>query len=200
MTNDGIGDTHVGNLSSLMPNMDFKTGIHYGCISQHALDQDVLNDLITESDDLLYDQSKDDFRNDLINAVQKVLDDNYIENVRGEDINFDDALDEWEESYMNDNHHWYYKDENYILDFSDDLVTVTIIKSPYYTWCKACSICVPNAGDLDSPSDSHTFRIVGDKQVDYYPHSIKTYCFPEEYFDNNRAPYEYYMVNGDIKV
>lgn len=178
------------NFQSLMPNVDLKTGIHYGCISQNSIDQNCLSDLIDESDDLIYIESKDNFRNDLINAVQKVLDANYIENVSADDINFDDILDEWNESYTNDNHHYLFDDGEYKLDFSDDMNCIIIIKSPYYTFCKQCSPCVPNAGDLDEPVTPDEYEL----KKGSYTSIKKAYCLHQGFFENDKAPYEYFGV------
>lgn len=193
--NDGLGDVHVANTKSLMPNMNFETGIHYGCISQHSLDPCVLDDLISDSSDLIYDESKDEFIDDLKDAVQEILNNNGIENVTSEDINFDVAINEWDETYMNDNHHYLYDDGEYELDFSDDLVSIIIKKSPYYTFCEGCSPCVPNAGNLDEPVTADDYE--KDKKGLVYSLVKKAYCLPDDFFENNKAPYEYFEVKNE---
>lgn len=62
--------------------------------------------------------------------------------------------------------------------------TTIIVKSPYYTKCVYCSPCVPGAGDLDSP----------------HPEGVKTYCFGHEMFNDERAPYDVFLVADDSPV
>ena len=46
-----------------------------------------------------------------------------------------------------------YKDDNYILSVGLHAETVWVIKSPFFTYCKLCSDCAPNAGDLTAYDD-----------------------------------------------
>ena len=58
-----------------------------------------------------------------------------------------------------------------------------ILKSPYYTYARYCSPCLPNAGDLDSTSG----------------HGIKTYCLGEDFFDEDSpCPYPIFKVGEEI--
>ena len=55
---------------------------------------------------------------------------------------------------------------------------IFITKSPYYTRCRLCSPCAPNAGYLLSPD----------------PLGVKTYCFDKDWFEDEKAPYPIYPV------
>ena len=44
---------------------------------------------------------------------------------------------------------------------------IDVIRSPWVTWCRLCSPCVPNAGDLS--------------QLEEYSHGMLAYCLPPDY-------------------
>ncbi len=62
------------------------------------------------------------------------------------------------------------------LDNSND---VWLFKSPYYTHAQFCSPCAPGAGYLANPCED----------------GPKTYCFGHDWFDGDRAPYPVYLVD-----
>lgn len=62
---------------------------------------------------------------------------------------------------------------------------IMCIESPYYTRCRRCSPCYPNAGDLNTPDDEYGMR---------------TYCFGHDWFDNGVAPYRVYRVSDNTIV
>ena len=75
---------------------------------------------------------------------------------------------------------WEYEGEGYQLtDCLDSAVMV--INSPYYTYCKYCSPCVPGAGDLDNPEVN----------------GVKTYCLGFDFFTDGKPPYPVYEVKTD---
>jgi hypothetical protein len=193
---DGIGDTHVSDLRALMPNMNLSTGIHYGVISPNSISQECLSELELDSTDTVYDDAKAEFRQRLFDVLNECMSTDECDTI------CDEACDRFGENYQNDYHGYEYDDGEYELHICDDNFGIYVMKSPYYTWCKGCSPCSPNAGDLDSPSDGHTFKMSWDDngkmvQLDYPPHSIKTYCLPNDFFDDNKAPYKYFEVGKD---
>jgi hypothetical protein len=74
-------------------------------------------------------------------------------------------------------------DEEYLAQRCLD-TDVMVMKSPYYTFTRLCSPCVPNAGDLNT-TDAHGY---------------KAYCFGHDFFDNQRAPYKVFRVDDDTEV
>jgi len=80
---------------------------------------------------------------------------------------------------------WEYQDEQYILVDCLDSCTM-VIKSPYITYCRLCSPCVPNAGDLDTPDDL----------------GYEAYCLGPDFFDEySPIPYKVYdaVTKEEIK-
>jgi hypothetical protein len=69
-------------------------------------------------------------------------------------------------------------------DASYDIISILdsdllVIASPYYTFTRLCSPCVPNAGDLNNPNEES---------------GVKTYCLGPDWFDDGVAPYKVYPV------
>lgn len=62
------------------------------------------------------------------------------------------------------------------LDNSND---VWVFKSPYYTFAQFCSPCAPGAGYLANPCED----------------GPRTYCFGHDWFEDNKAPYPVYRVD-----
>jgi hypothetical protein len=186
----------MSDMRSMFPNMNFETGIHFGCISQHTLDPDALMGLIDDSADVLYDNASDEFESDLKTAIEdgnvlECLKNNYMDESLV-DEEFDTIVDEWCQSYQNDCHQFYYTDEEYEMDFSDDMNCIIILRSPYYTYCRGCSPCVPNAGDLDCPVTPDDYA--NDAHTSIYTMFKKAYCLPDHFFDDDKAPYQYFEV------
>lgn len=188
-------------LKSMFPNMNLDTGIHFGCISQNTLEPESLMSLIDDAEDVLYTSSLEEFKEDLKTAIEEksvleFLKFNYMdESLVDED--FDTIVFEWCQSYQNDYHQWYYQDEEYEMDFSEDMNCIIILKSPYYTYCRGCSPCVPNAGDLDSPVTPDDYE--NDNKVGFFYSSLKkAYCLPDEFFEDDKAPYKYFEVEKKV--
>ena len=177
-----------------LPNFDASTGISYGVISQHSLSPYAVDDIISSADDLYYEEAKAEFIESLTDAILEVLN-NYITYHEDPEINVDDYVDMWNDAYQNDEHHWFIKDAEYTLDFSNDL-GIYVCKSPYYTYCRGCSPCCPGAGDLDS---SITKDGYDHTEFNYmsWGGAKKAYCLPNDYFDDHKAPYVYFKVGSD---
>lgn len=65
-----------------------------------------------------------------------------------------------------------------------------VIASPYYTYAKFCSPCVPGACSMDSSLD------LGDVDAT----TAKSYCFGHDWFDGGQAPYPVYSVESGKQV
>lgn len=110
---------------------------------------------------------------------------------------------------------WAVDDGEYKAESFADDPDIFIIKSPYYTFCKLCSPCAPNAGYLKSffvpmgrvreqlvlvkiisPSSyAEAFRSHAKAQGFY-----RAYCFSHDWFDEGKAPYTIFTVEGDLVV
>ena len=180
-------------LKDVFPNLNFDTGIHYGCISQHSVDMSQMDDWY--DNDATYEEAKDEIEDRISEALDGLLDPVDISNV------VDEAIDRFNESYQNDEPAYYYSDDEYEAEFSHSLSCWIILKSPYYTYCKGCSPCVPNAGDLDSPVTPEDFD-ENNLPVSMFDYGTvrRAYCLPERFFDDDKAPYEYFKVENDEHV
>lgn len=146
-------------------NINNETGIRYGVISMNSVSQEALDIGGSNWEDLTYQACK-----------------------REAEFEPDYDEDEFNDHYMGDGDtDWAFKDSEYEMEscLTNDLM---ILKSPYYTFSRLCSPCVPNAGDLNSDADEET--------------GYKTYCLGREFFDNySPLPYKVYSVatNEEIK-
>jgi len=129
-------------------NIDVKTGIRYGCISQNS----ILQAWADDAEPYYIGRSVQDL----------------------DDVEYEDL-----------------EPTSYVLDDGEYLAEsclnhdVILIKSPYFTYCKFCSPCVPGAGNLDSPSN-----FTEDGTTD----GVATYCFGHDWFDSGVAPYRVYSL------
>lgn len=172
-----------------MSNVDRATGIRYGCISQHSLCQESLNNSMEpDYGDPRCPEcggtvlSADDVKHRALWTRRMDRDD-----TRG---CFDYAClacrKGWDsgECFPEDAVDWTIDggieyDIQTCLD-SDLIVT----RSPYYTHAAFCSPCVPGAGSLDSPIEG----------------GVKAYALGHEWFESNLAPYPVFRVSDDSVV
>jgi hypothetical protein len=77
----------------------------------------------------------------------------------------------------------FYVDDGEYMAECDESGDIFVTKSPYYTRCRLCSPCAPNAGYLLTPD----------------PLGVKAYCFGTEWFDDGIAPYPVYEVKREEK-
>lgn len=75
---------------------------------------------------------------------------------------------------------YFFKDSKYSMETCLDS-DVMVLKSPFYTFSRLCSPCVPGAGDLNSPCDADE--------------GVKAYCPGHDWFDGGKAPYPVYRVS-----
>ncbi len=177
-----------------MPNYDEKTGIHYGVISPHSICQETLSDLCfgPNSTDPHYEAGK----REIINDLKEFCEDH---NMNFDQIDPDQFIDQYSDHYENSDGQYDYEDTEYTLHICDDNFGIFVIKSPYYTYTKQCSLCAPGAGDLDSPISLEEYE-KGDHNAFMYG-TVKAYCLPVDFF-NEYSPikYRYYKVTDDKEV
>jgi hypothetical protein len=172
-------------------NRDAKTGIRYGVISQHSINPDVLGDF-----EFIYpDPTEEDYEEAAKEAGWTRSVHNLDVFVDSDGNNLDDAkVKTWEALCIADGIDVYCSDmcepigQNYEGDgykLTDCLDSdIFVLESPFYTHAEFCSPCVPGAGNLDSPDDD----------------GAKTYCLGHDWFEDGKAPYKVYAVNGDYEV
>lgn len=177
-----------------MPNFDEKTGIRYGVISPHAVNQDALNDIYDRGTDPYCESGKEE----LTSAITKTLN-GYGFSVGQIDEVLSSVIDIYNESYEPDGSGIMdYSDEEYDLHVSGDNFGIFVMRSPYYTYCRGCSPCAPGAGDLDSPIDPDEHEIT----EGYY----RALCLGPEWFDqedheySRKIPYRVFRVDNDQEV
>ena len=162
-------------------NTDPQTGIRYGVISQNSVMSDALDDLepdygdphcpkcgdpaeaMPEGDDPVGEDWTDD-GSDYICRSCKYAFESY-------------------DAFTDESSGFTYDQDGYSL--TDCLDTdLFILKSPYYTFARFCSPCVPGAGNLDNPD----------------PEGAKTYCLGHDWFEGEKAPYPVYSVETGEEV
>jgi hypothetical protein len=183
-------------------NIDPKTGIRYGVISQGSVGEawhesseadygpaccpncGTEKGTLGDNEKLLFDES------DIIESI--------LENELPEE---NDGLPEWfkgkdyaciqcEECFWSDScfgdeaQSFSFEDSEYSLESCFDNTEIFVIKSPYYTLAQFCSPCAPGAGNLDTPMSE----------------GVKTYCLGHEWFEDDKAPYPVYRVSDNSLV
>jgi len=90
------------------------------------------------------------------------------------------------EAYPGDVENFYLEDEEYSA-WSDSYGDIFVMRSPYYTYAQFCGPCAPGALHLSNPKgpDSGAERC---------------YCFDHSWFDNGKAPYRVFEVDGNEEV
>ena len=164
-------------------NVDTKTGIRYGVISQNELLQAWCDESEAEYGpptcpdcgnelDKVEDVDRADIEPEHI-AVFDDADGEYWCMMCNKDVD-DDGLWDYVEPIC------HYIDNNGLkATCSSDDGDIFVILSPYYTLCEYCSPCAPGAGYLINEGD------------------VKAYCFGHDWFDDGKAPYTVYSVETD---
>ena len=150
-------------------NTDPKTGIHYGVISQHQVLQ-----VWADSSEANYGKPEEAVKCPCGEVYYPTKADEWGNNIIcahcGEEFNLE--LPDCAEPIS-----FFVDDGEYSAECGED-GDIFITKSPYYTRCRLCSPCAPNAGYLLSPD----------------PLGVKTYCFDKDWFEDEKAPYPIYPV------
>jgi len=173
-----------------MTNYDEKTGIRYGVISPHSINQDALNDIYTNGTDPYYGEGIKEIKQhvqDFISSYPYRISEGTQDSIR------DMLIEDFSDGYENPDGAIDYSDNEYDLHVSGDNFGIFVMKSPYYTYCRGCSPCAPGAGDLDSPMTSY----IGAISTNF----DKALCLGTEWFDqDNPIPYRVFRVDNDQEV
>ena len=199
-------------MGSAAPNMDHESGIHYGVIPQNAVDDWSIDEIYTDGRDLGYEDALSEIKTYCNNAINAIADMQNIEDVivsvrawLSDYLDKDDIADisaditcgditDGEELFngiediisdtlsIRDESGPYYYAKDGVKVKTDSHGDLWVLKSPYYTECRKCSPCAPNAGYLTSDG------------------SMRTYCLPHDWFDGDKAPYKVYSVKDGSEV
>lgn len=90
-----------------------------------------------------------------------------------------------QEAYGEEPQGYTFEDDGYLCEDCLDS-DIIILKSPFYTFARFCSPCVPGAGNLNDAGD-----------VNY---GVVTYCFGHDWFEDGKAPYPVYSVKTGKEV
>ena len=83
----------------------------------------------------------------------------------------------WSDELFSDPLGWSLDDGEYKAEY-DEHGDIFLLESPYFTYAAFCSPCAPGAGHLRSIT----------------PNGVRTYCFGNDWFDGEKAPYHVYSV------
>lgn len=163
-------------------NIDLKTGIRYGVISQGSICQAWADtaepDYGKATCPKCGNEAQDfgDYEGDVDAFTRSHGCDDYL--CEPCQYVFDSS-----EAFGDEPSGWSVDDGEYkMIDCLDS--DVMVLESPYYTFAEYCSPCVPGAGNLNSTG----------------PHGVKTYCLDHDWFDDGKAPYPVYSVETGQEI
>lgn len=187
-------------------NIDLKTGIRYGIISQHSVNPDAMDD-VYRGDNLTYSDAVDDLLEQVEAALFGILRNTAMRREQAKDVARQAAeslLDDVGGDAVGetDNAIYGYSQDGYELRTTSDN-ELFVFKSPFYTYARYCSPCVPGAGNLDNATQSELENYPTDKPCcgDRYDpehnmkdYGAKTYCLDNTWFDGGQSPYPFWKV------
>lgn len=155
-------------------NVNPETGIHYGAISGHSLDPDILNDIQDKVFDLEYQAAYKDHLKNLLQDVICDSDDLTIQQMidKCEAHDIDPDLDYFAEDFDCSEPSGTVNHEGLIVTFTwlGGAPLIIVNESPFITFANPCSPCVPNAGDLDNldPEGIECYAVPENWKADFY--------------------------------
>lgn len=160
-------------------NRDEETGIRYGMICQHSIEQEAINAIYENGEDLGFAEMQQQAKDELARAIASALEpygevsdpDELAAEIIDNSVEWGDAQEAGPFAWLED---------GYSVQTTSDN-NLWVFKSPYYTYAQFCSPCVPGAGNLD------TFCADGPR----------TYCLGHDWFEGGKAPYPVYLVSDD---
>jgi len=162
-------------------NVDLKTGIRFGVISQHAVSE------------AWCDSAEPDYGEPTCGKCGNPAQEGCIDDEPDYPEWDDEGMDYFcrdckrsfnsEDAFRDEPLGWSFEDSEYTLTDCLDS-DVFVLKSPYYTFAQFCSPCVPGAGNLDTPVSN----------------GVKTYALGHDWFEDGKAPYTVYRIADDVEV
>lgn len=152
-------------------NTDPETGVRYGVISFHRLEDWVIDEIFTNGENLSFLDAQAEAKKEYEREAQALLD-------ADGDFDFDGYVEEklntWNETYESDDDVWRLETDD--TDDGGKVVVQTtgpgnlfVFMSPVIVNTRLCSPCYPNAGNLDSPD----------------PDGYETYGLPKNWLEKN---------------
>lgn len=187
-----------------LANVDKQTGIRFGIISQHSLDQDYLSDFEADYGEPTCPKcgNKAESSNDACETCEESdsvfcgAKDYHCHGKNCRSFPQGVPYSFWSNSaYSDEANGFYHKDESTLAHYDNSGFGVWIERSEYYTYAHFCSPCAPGACDLDAPLEENTLHTGG-----YGPDTDKCYCFGHECFESGRAPYRVFRVADNSEV
>jgi hypothetical protein len=164
-------------------NIDTRTRIRYGVISQHSVGQAWYDSAEADYGPATCPQCGNEATDDLTDAYDDETGEAYENDGRDYACHTCKRTFWSDEAFGDEPTGWSLDDGEYkAIDCLDS--EIMIISSPYYTFAPFCSPCVPGAGNLDSARED----------------GVKSYCFGHEWFDDGKAPYRVFRVEDDTEV
>jgi hypothetical protein len=165
-------------------NVDVATGIRYGVISQHSINQDAINDFEMNYGEPHCPKCGNEVSATTNSHVDHEDWDNYSNHGCNDFVcETCQHLLEADVVYSDEPQGFTYDADGYTLtDCLDN--DIFVLASPFYTFAQYCSPCVPGAGNLDTPLTD----------------GVKTYCLGHDWFDGGSAPYPVYKVEDNTEV
>ncbi len=167
-------------------NKDLSTGIRYSTIYGNDIMSEAIDDIIQSGTDLTYENYISEMKEDFINHVQEWINQN---NIPDDHIDYDQMFEPVQDSinnrYESDCTTWEYNQDGYIIQYHSSDNSLTILKSPYFTYSRLASACFPNGCYLLDVSNKE----------ERYP----CYCLGADWFEGNKAPYEVLKVSDYIQ-
>lgn len=152
-------------------NIDAKTGIRYGVISESSLP------LWSEEAEPVYPEfTADEIRNGLEGgkysaAELEAMDDDELQ----------ELASDWDVECTGTE----YQKEGYEMHAGTDGFGIWVLRSPFYTLARFCSPCAPGAGDLDAIDADN---------------GVKTFAPGHDWYESGHAPYPVYSVKTGARV
>jgi len=190
-------------------NIDLKTGIRYGIISQHSVNPDAMED-VYQGDNLTYNDAVADLLEQVEAALFEILRATAMSREQAKDVArqaAENLLDDVGGDAVGetDNAIYGYSQDGYELRTTSDN-ELFVFKSPYYTYARYCSPCVPGAGNLDDAVDVDAFdgsntapAAIAEMEEQMAECGVRTYCLGLDFFENGQAPYPIFTVNKTDK-
>lgn len=142
----------------MQPNVNPETGIRYGIISAHSLEDWVLEEIGMNGKDLDYEEWKEDFVDAMHSALSEYLSSSNIE------LLSERALDLVAENYCNNEPRYSYELDGVKVQTTwlGGAMLVYVFESPVIGHHALCSPCVPNCGDLNNDGEYECYDVPAD--------------------------------------
>lgn len=126
-------------------NINPKTGIRYGVVALHSLQDWVFEEFFHHGKSLTHEAAVEEFKSEF-----------YADNPEATEEEYEEALEEAQQGWEFDEEQYSLEKDGMHLELSylGGAPIVFVFESPHTAKARQCSPCVPNAGDLDNKSEN----------------------------------------------